>query len=284
MGGIDDLAATASGAAIDELGAPDRRTCIRFKGSRGFLAYDASEPQGVPQFIVDNFSLHGCRLCAIGELSSEYRDGEIKDLIFVINEEGEENKFRAGQRVKGQIQCVHAGNRSFSFVFKRPLRLERIEPFEKFFVEPSVSTPAERRRTYTQQEKLALSDIQDLHAATRDNVNRQFQLKMVALPSIGGLLAAGGLLNFELADGPVGELPPGFLRALAILVPVFCAFVSLIAFLVYSQKASRIRERTAFSLLLQRYIYLGAFPPCYRGWHDAQLNMRQLELRGSSRP
>lgn len=260
---------------------PDHRTNVRYQGTKYFLAHDSKHPEGIPEFVVLDFNLYGCRLLRLSDQPLKYKDGQKRQVQFRINEHGQDGSPYIGSPVAGTVRSIDRSRGEFSFIFGRPLRLERIEPFEKFFVEPKVSTPEDRRRVYEQQEKVALSDLQELHAATRDNIARQFQLKIFALPTIGGLLVTGLMLNFE-SDIIAGiEMPQGFSRALAILVPVFCSLISLVAFIIYCNKTHRIRERTAFCTLLQRYITMGAFPPCYRGWHDAQSNMRHFELRGS---
>lgn len=260
-----------------------RRVAIRYCGSMNFQACDDQDDKSRHLFSVIDFNTQGCRLKSSHSIHKSYSPDSVIELKFQIADIGEDgNPFR-GKKVLGRIADTSPDKKEFSVVFTRPLRLELVGKFGAFFIKPKTISPAERRYFYDQQEKLALLDIQELQAATRDNVSRMFQLQTFTIPAVAGLLVTGALLNFEPSIVSGTSIPAALANALSVLLPLFCAIVSSIAFLIYTQKLNRIRERIAFCALLQRYIAMSAFPPCYRGWHDAQLNMRQLELRGANR-
>ena len=260
-----------------------RRVAVRFQGSPNFRAEDTNSRRSGPHFEVQNFNTQGCRLKWLYKGGFKFSIGSEIELKFNIDGFPSKGEIHTGEVVRGTVVSLCDNDREISLVFARPLRLEQLGAFGPFFVKPQSATEAERLIAYNQQEKLALSDIQELQQSTRGNVERLFQLQMVGVPAIGGLLVAGALLNFESGALSGSEYAKSLQAPLSVLIPLFCAILSSVAFLIYSQKASRIRERVAFCTLLQRYIWMGAFPPCYRGWYDAQLNMRQFELRGSDR-
>lgn len=260
-----------------------RRIAVRFEGASNFQAVDSADHTEIPKFRVLDFNTQGCRLSSFDCLNDRYSCDSIVELKFRIAAFHPDGNPWLGYPVVGRVVSSDSKANELSIVFSRPLRLEQLGHFGPFFVSPRRQTDAERRVIYEQQEKLAMSDIQELQQSTRENINRLFNLLMIGAPSIGGLLVAGVLLNFEPAVISGADVPSEFGIALAVLLPLFCAVTSSVAFLIYSQKTARVRERVAFCMLLQRYIWMGAFPPCYRGWHDAQLNMRQFELRGSDK-
>jgi hypothetical protein len=260
-----------------------RRIAVRFEGASNFQAVDSSDHTQIPGFRVLDFNTQGCRLKAYEKLDKALDCDTVVELKFRIPDFHSDGSPWLGHAVAGRVVSSDSNLGELSVVFSRPLRLEQLGHFGPFFVSPRRKTHAERRVIYEQQEKLASSDIQELQQSTRENINRLFSLLTIGAPSIGGLLVAGILLNFEPEVFSGADVPSEFGIALAVLIPLFCAITSSVAFLIYAQKTARVRERVAFCMLLQRYIWMGAFPPCYRGWHDAQLNMRQFELRGSDK-
>jgi len=118
--------------------------------------------------------------------------------------------------------------------------------------------------------KLALNDIVELRADIRHLKACQFQLLLASLPIIIALFSA----VFSISEGL------NSISAWIIPLPIICALISFMLYIVFLQKTVSIRYSQAFCLLLQEYISQNKFPSNYRGWADAVENYNNLKIYG----
>ena len=115
------------------------------------------------------------------------------------------------------------------------------------------------------QERLAFQDIDLLQASVKNLKDRQFQILMIGITVINGLL--GTTAGFVFPDGITEDS-----HLWVILLPFVCVLFSFSMLAIFLQKNASIRRQDIFTLLLQRYISTDSLPPNYRGWVDAYAN------------
>jgi len=262
------------------------RTAVRYIGTQTFKAtlfidLDNGGSEEIAGLVVKDFNLQGCRLVSQVALDS-VSQGRLPMVVSFRGEAQQRDQADFdGERFQATIVALSQDRTQVSLRFHRPLRLEKIGNFNRFFVEPKMDSPEARRVVYEQQEKVALGEIRDLQADVRSRFSRQFSLLSVGVPAVGSAVVASGLLLFDPkvlsnAEGVVDAYP-----GLRVLIPLLAGLVSVFGFVVFLQQSRTIRAQRAFVLLLQRYITLGSFPPCYRGWYDADSILQQYLLHGA---
>ncbi len=151
--------------------------------------------------------------------------------------------------------------------FKSTLRPESLGDFNEYLTIPESSSKSVRQR-FLLQNGLAEKDIDSLHRSILNLKTCQFQLVLITIPLLFGLL--GSMVTLATTSSE-SELHPAVL-----FFPPVSVIISLILLAVFIQKTESARRSTAFVMLLQRYMAFGAYPACYRGWHDSYENYNHI--------
>ena len=189
------------------------------------------------------------------------------DLTFSDNEGYARKKVSASMAGKSILNSEEGEPCRYHIKFKSTLRPESLGGFNKYLTIPESSSKSVRQR-FLLQNSLAKKDIDSLHRSILFLKTCQFQLVLITIPLLFGLLGSMITLVTTFSEP---ELHPALL-----FFPPVSVIISLILLTLFIQKTESARRATAFVMLLQRYMAFGAYPACYRGWHDSFENYNHI--------
>lgn len=221
------------------------------------------------EYKVLEMSLDGCSVESQVADSSKVFDGAI-DLDF----KRPSGKFKE-IKIRSICQKISKNRENkyiYHFKFCNSQRPEKLGWLNRNLSRP-LSCKDSNHERFERQKTLAENDINVLQSTIQGLKDRQFHLVMLSIPILFGLVSSYvGVIVSEAGSD---------INILYQIIPPAAIVLSVFFLLVYTQKIESIRRATAFTLILQRHLAMGALPQCYRGWYDAFENYNHIAKYGA---
>jgi hypothetical protein len=190
-------------------------------------------------------------------------------------------------RRQAVLRAISASRDStvLDLLFSEPVSLEDSESLGNEFSTPHPLFAMSKQRAWAAQLELAKLDIEQLSALSRESGASIITLLLSSISAFAVIIGLFFALIQGFGVGGAAEIVNrhptlGSVLQWAVVLAALPGVIAVPFMIVFLERIAAVHAYDAFRMLLQRSIYCGEFPACYRGWQDAFANFNRLRKYG----